>query len=263
MGFGVAATIAVLLFFLGPYNSVVDSINSFAIEIFQIETTLLQTGGTLDQLVETLQTSSESLDQVQSGSEDLDGLLQSVSGFLDDEAPETIESARQAILSTQEGARAMDQVLRGLDSVSFLTGVNYDPEQPLDASLASVADSLSPLPDSLRGVSGDLDDVRANLEGLQETAGSMQTDLVGLQAELEGLSQSLALNAEAARQLADQMERIATRFKQFKIILGLVSVFLTLNFCAIQWVIWELANERAKADSSVGQTQPTHAGGNK
>jgi methyl-accepting chemotaxis protein len=241
----------------------VDSIDSFATEIFQIETTLLQTSGTLDQLVETLQTTSDSLEQVQTGSEDLDGLLQSVSGFLHVEAPDTIESARQAILSTQEGARAMDQVLRGLASVSFLTGVNYDPEQPLDASLAAVADSLSPLPESLREVSVDLDDVRANLEELQETALSMQTDLAGLRAELGGSSQSMDLNAEAAGRLAGQMELMATRCRQFKILLGLVSVFLTLNFCAIQWAIWQLANERTSADTVVEQTRPTHAGGSK
>lgn len=260
--FGAITTLAVIIFFLGPYSSVVEVFDSLAAEISQIETTLDHTGATLDQLVGTLQTTSGSLEQIQSGSDDLDGLLQSVSGFLSDDAPDTIESARQAILSTQEGARAMDRVLRGLATVSFLTGVEYDPEQPLDASLAEVAGSLSPLPDSLRAVSGDLDEVRDNLTELQEATVSMQSDIAGLQTELEGSSQSLALNAEAAGRLAAQMALVADRLKQFRIMLALIWVFLAVNFTAIQWAIWQLTSEKRKLVLNVDETRPTRSGVN-
>lgn len=257
---GIVAAIAVIWIIIGPYGKWVDGVASASTEIVLVEDTLNQTSAALDQLVQTMQTTSDSMVEIETGVDDLDGLLQSVGDFLSDEAPETIESARAAILSTQEGARAMDRVLRGLASVSFLTGVEYDPEQPLDASLAEVAESLSPLPDSLRQVSGDLEDVQSNLDQLQEAMIAMQADLSGLRVELENTSGSLRQNAESAGHLADQAEMLASRLQRLRFVIGLGLFFLTINFCVIQWVVWQIASQHANLDASLEKTQPTRTG---
>jgi methyl-accepting chemotaxis protein len=257
---GAVAVIVVIGVLIGPYNTFVDRLHTASDEIAVIEDTLSHTGNALDQLVDTLQTTGDSFEQIGTGMDDLDALLQSVSGFLSEEAPDTIESARSAILSTQEGARAMDQVLRGLATVSFITGVEYDPEQPLDASLAEVADSLSPLPESLRQVSGDLEDVQANLDQLQETLSAMQADLSGLREELQDSSGSMRQNADSAGQMANQVELLAARLQRFRFLIGLGLLFMALNFCTSQWVIWQMAKQHAVLIGSMEQTQPTRTG---
>lgn len=256
---GVVATLAVAAILLGPYGQLVESLETASTEITHIEDTLTQTSVTLDQLVGILDTTTGSLNEVQMGADDMDALLESVSTFLSGEAPDTIESARDALQSTQDGARAMDRVLRGLATVSFLTGVDYDPEQSLDASLAEVAESLSPLPESLRQVSGDVDGLRSNLDQLSESLVTMQEDLPGLQTELASSSQTLQQNAEAAGQLAESAAAAAQRLQQFKFLFAILSLFLTLNFCAVQWVIWQVARQR-KPGKDLDATQPTSSG---
>jgi ABC-type transporter Mla subunit MlaD len=256
---GILAVLAGLAVFLGPYNQLVDAFETASADVANIEDTLVQTSATLDQLVEILDTVSGSIDQIQMGVDDLDGLLDSVSEFLSGEAPDTIQSAHEALQSTQEGARAMDQVLRGLSTVSFLTGVEYEPEQSLDASLAEVAESLAPLPQSLRQVSGDLDQLKTNLDQLSETLVSLEADLPELQTELGRSSQTLQQNAESAGRLADTLAAAAERLRQARFLVGILSLFLALNFCAVQWVIWQVARQNTRS-MDVDATQPTASG---
>ncbi|MGH2626309.1 MAG: hypothetical protein ACRDHY_06610, partial [Anaerolineales bacterium] len=98
----------------------------------------------------TLEEASATLRQVRRSLEESGPLLNSISRLVGEDAPTTLESTRDAILATRSGARAIDQVLRGLATVGFLTGVRYDPAEPLDQSLAGVAEAIAPLPDSLR-----------------------------------------------------------------------------------------------------------------
>jgi chromosome segregation ATPase len=256
---GVMGTLAVVVVFLGPYNQFVGSLETVSLEAAHIEDTLNQTSATLDQLDEVLDATSGSLDQIQMGVDDLDELLGSVSEFLSGEAPDTLEAVQDALESTQEGARAMDRVLRGLATVSFLTGVEYNPEQSLDASLAEVADSLSPLPQSLRQVSGDLDGLQSNLDQLDVSMAGMQTDLPDLQMDLENSSRTLQQNADAAGRLAENVETAAARLQRYKLLLMILSLFLTLNFSAVQWVVWQIARENTFT-MDLDATQPTSTG---
>lgn len=259
---GLAGVLAVVVVLLGPYSQWVGALDTVSTEISHIETTLNQTSETLDQLVDILDTTAGSMDQIQMGVDDLDELLDSVSQFLNSDAPDTIESVHDALQSTQEGARAIDRVLRGLSTVSFLTGVEYDPEQSLDASLANVAQGLFPLPESLRQVSGDLGDLRSNLDQLDESLEGMQTDLPELQTDLERSSQTLQQNAESAGRLADNTAAAAVRLQKIKPWLGILGIFLALNYSAVQWVIWQMARQR-NAATDWDATQPTSSGGNR
>ncbi|MGD2058767.1 MAG: hypothetical protein PVI04_08545, partial [Anaerolineales bacterium] len=106
------------------------------------EHALLKTARTLD-------ASALTLDQAQTNLQDIQPLLDSLHVLLGEEAPDTIIAMQAGLESAQSGARAMDQVLRVLSSLRFLTGVRYDPEQPLDSALQGISESLTPMPPAL------------------------------------------------------------------------------------------------------------------
>lgn len=133
----------------------------------------------------TLDETSTTLRQVRRSLEDSEPLLDSVGRLVGEDAPTTLESTRDAILATRTGARAIDQVLRALDAVRFITGVRYDPAESLDQSLGGVAEAIGPLPDSLRAAAGDLDRATAGFRdvelGLAQTADEMRALAISMQ----------------------------------------------------------------------------------
>lgn len=133
----------------------------------------------------TLEETSTTLRQVRRSLEDSEPLLDSVGRLVGEDAPTTLESTRDAILATRTGARAIDQVLRALDAVQFITGVRYDPAESLDQSLGGVAEAIGPLPDSLRAAAGDLDRATEGFRdvelGLAQTADEMRALAISMQ----------------------------------------------------------------------------------
>jgi hypothetical protein len=125
--------------------------------------------------------------------------LDSVQNMLGHDFPDILETTRQSILSAGASAQAIDQVLRALSSIRFLTGVDYRPEQSLDQSLEQVAAGLEPLPESLRVVAQDLGSVGDSLEQVNPT-------ILATGEELGLMSTSLRSSAERLR---DQLDRFA------------------------------------------------------
>lgn len=165
----------------------------------------------LDAAALALEDSAGALRTVEGGLANADPLLGSVGDLLGDELPTTIESTRSALVNAQEGAAAMDRVLRALR----LLGVDYDPEQPLDESLAETADSLAPLPASLEAVERDLDTSRRDLSEVTDELGKVREDLLILSGEigevgdsLVGYSGELIRAGEALEQAAQAAPRV-------------------------------------------------------
>ncbi len=171
-------------------------------------------GTAADSLAEasaTLEETRATLRQVRRSLEDAEPLLDSVGRLVGDDAPTTLESTRDAILATGSGARAIDQVLRGLATVGFITGVRYDPDESLDKSLAGVAEAIAPLPDALRAAAGDLDRATAGFRdvelGLTQTADEMRALAVSMQ----NLSWSLDAQRVEFDRIAAALESVADR----------------------------------------------------
>ena len=159
----------------------------------------------------TLEETGATLRQVRRSLEDSEPLLDSVGRLVGDDAPTTLESTRDAILATRSGAQAIDQVLRALSRVSFLTGVRYEPDESLDQSLAGVAEAIGPLPDSLRAAAGDLDSATAGFRevelGLTQTADEMRVLAISMQ----NLSWSLDAQGVEFDRIAAALESASDR----------------------------------------------------
>lgn len=149
---------------------------------------------------EALRSASQSLETVSSSLTGSDLVLASVEELLGEELPLTLEKTQTSLVAAEAGAAAMDGVLRGLS----LLGLDYDPQQPLDESLAETAASLEPLPSSLEKTASDLGKTRTDLDSVAE-------DLDRLGKDLESLAEELDTTAEGLEDRGDELNSLARR----------------------------------------------------
>lgn len=181
----------------------------------------------LEQASVALESSASSLNEVRANLEGIQPLLESVQFLLGDEAPDAIVATQQALESAQSGARAMDQVLRVLSSLSFLTGVSYEPEQPLDQALQSVSESLVPMPSALISVSEEIEAFGETLVLLETEELDAIEEIDSMSASLSGISASVSTSVEGLEILASVLDTQAqTLGRKIWIAVIIVELFL-------------------------------------
>lgn len=181
-----------------------------------------------------LENASRTLLAVETGLANSDPLLESTAELLGQELPQTVESTHEALVSAQDGAAAIDTVLRGLSGIALL-GVDYNPEQPLDESMAQTAASLEPLPESLRAVEEDLMTSRADLRAVRAELETTGRDLEQLSEELATMADSLQGYAGDLRRTADELDRVAELAPSAGRWMGILGGLAALGFAASQY----------------------------
>lgn len=202
--------------------------------------TLALAGDSLRQGARSLASAAEGLEVARRNLQNTRPALESIGSLVGEEAATTVEATHQALLSAQESARAVDQVLRGLAALGPLTGVTYDPDQPLEESLATMAVSLEPLPGSLRAVQADLQRATQDLAALDHALGQAGEQVAALAEDLTRLGSDLEQRAEGLQALARALERAAAAAPRWGWALGGLSAlglaWLALWHAALLWV---------------------------
>lgn len=178
----------------------------------------------LDRASLALEGASEGLQTTQATLDNSEPLLSSISELLGSQAPETIRSTRSALQGAQEGARAMDTVLRGL----ALIGLRYNPEVPLNESLALTAESLDPLPQALIQVHDDIDSVQDDLGALGGDMGLIRTDLRRLSNSLAPLGEDLQTQSGRLLSAADTLDETGASLRSRLVVVGLLGSLLAI-----------------------------------
>lgn len=182
---------------------------------------------------ESLAGASQALETAETSVSNLEPLLESVGTLLGDELPMTIRTTQTALLSAEQGAAAMDRVLRGL---AFF-GLEYNPSQPLDESLAQTAESLAPLPTALESVEGDLSRSQADVQLLAADIELLVADLEDLSQELESTAEGLDGYVERLEALADSLDGWASRSPWLGPAAGFLVMLLVLWSAMLQAVL--------------------------
>ncbi len=189
--------------------------------------TIREVDNSLDDAVLVLDGARLTLTSVAGSVEDSKPLIRSTGELLGDRIPQIIDNTRQALVSAEEGAKAIDQVLRGLASLGPITGITYNPDKPLDKAISDVAISLEPLPgelvivrDDLESSTSDLDEVTESLEKASGDLGTFSDGLVGMEDKLAKLADDLDV-------IADQLTQAETQLSSL-IVGALVTVELIL-----------------------------------
>jgi len=163
----------------------------------------------LDEGAHTLRAAQASLRKVHESMLETEPLITSTAELVGEQAPVIITDTRNALTSAEQGAAAIDQVLRTLAVLGPITGVTYSPERPLDEGLSEVAESLEPLPSALRQVGEELGTAASSLvriggsfEEVGEELGNYAQDISGksaVLADLAGDLDTLSSDADNAR----------------------------------------------------------------
>lgn len=209
-------------------------------EATMLKTSLEHVQRSLESAVQVMEATVETLATAAQSMEDNIPLIESLSALVGEQAPTTIETTRKALIAAEDGARAIDQVLRGLARISLLTGVTYDPDQPLDQSFAQVAKGLEPLPPILVTVGGDIGELAVDLDQLAqelpEMAGQLEAfgmEVATLQDGLQGFAVQLG---ESELFLKRAAERLPARIWGIFVLMELALIWLGLGQCAIFYV---------------------------
>ena len=90
------------------------------------------------------------------GLENTGALLGSLSDVLLHDLPDVIEESQHSLEAAEEAATVIEKVLYGLNAISGLTGLTYDPDVSLTESFGDINESLDAIPDSMAELDGSL-----------------------------------------------------------------------------------------------------------
>jgi methyl-accepting chemotaxis protein len=124
--------------------------------------------------------------------EDTVVLLDSTSTVVGEEIPATIGAIQVSLNTAEQGARLIDEVLRILSRIPFISNVNYNPETPLNESIAEISESMDAIPTSLQTTQTQLQTASTNIqkfqvsiEDLSDQVGDIQTNVEAMQEVVE------------------------------------------------------------------------------
>ncbi|MFM8322051.1 MAG: hypothetical protein ACKOC5_14155 [Chloroflexota bacterium] len=109
----------------------------------------------------TLETTAKTIDST-------NPMIDEIVNLMDKQLPDTIIATQNSLVSAQESARVIDQVLGTLSGIPLIgSGIGYNPEVPLGDALGDVAQSLDGLPESFKGMQTSLRNTQNNVQTFQ------------------------------------------------------------------------------------------------
>jgi prophage DNA circulation protein len=184
------------------------------------------------------------VDESGSGLENTSALLESMSDILLADLPEVIEETQHSLSAAEEGAAVIEDVLYGLNAISGLTGLAYDPEVSLTESFARMNESLDAIPATLSELDESLKASQENLDHLQiaisEVSGPLDESgavLAESQASVEAYSsiiEGLTLDVRHLQETLPSLMRIAV------FALCFLLIWLAVSQIGLLWQGWEM-----------------------
>lgn len=218
-----AGVISLPVFYSRGARAAESTLNTLAGEIRQGSELLEDLGRDLENSQQALDAALDLFTEIQNLLADSQPLLEDTAVLLSDTAPGLIADTGAALGAAEEGARAVDRVLRSLARISFITGVEYDPEQSLDAGIAAAVEGLEPLPGALQEVGRDLEQAGTSLAELNPDLETFSRELDSFTSEISDQQDRLERVSKQLRDNSDHLEDFRNRVKPGAVILGILS----------------------------------------
>lgn len=201
----------------------------------------------LGEAADTLDETETTLNDVGQSIDNSEALFTSVDNMLTEELPTILESTRTSLESAQDSAAVIEEVLAGFNVISGLTGVSYEPEEPLADSLGTVAESLIPLPETLSQTATDLDASYQDLDAVATDLTSVATNLADARASLEEaqtlLSDYQATVEQSTTRLSSLSERLPGEVQRTQWIAIFLLVWFGLSQVGLLAQGWEMLRD--------------------
>lgn len=223
-----------------------SGLHSGAEALVSLADTLDQASQALGSAAEVLQGTGQGLRSVEQSIANTQPLIESVAGLVGESMRATIEGTQRTLETAADGAQAIDQVLRGLGSLSTITGISYDPEHSLEQSLTNAADGLRPIPAALQDIQRDLDNVGGELDTMRGRLSGTASDMDQLAGDLKQFDRDLGQRADGLRDLADRLDRAADSAKLWMWGVALVVELLLVGVAATQLMVYRAGRELSR-----------------
>jgi hypothetical protein len=171
---------------------------------------------TISQIGIVLEATRSSLDQLTGTVSDLNPLLETTREIIGDDLRGVIIATQDSLVTAEESAKNVDKLLFALDTISFLTGVTYDPDLTLSEGISGISEELEPLPE--------------DFEDLAEGISSAGQNLVLLSTEISKIEQSLGNTDGVLLEIESAIGRAQT------VSSGLETTFIEIQDKLTSWI---------------------------
>jgi hypothetical protein len=184
---GIVGAIAALVAGMAGWLLAGRAARSLADTLDPIAGIVANVSDTVDASLVMLDRTAEAIEGIESATGSTARTLDSVSevvaetsGLVGGGIADGLDSAVETMPALVDTGRVIDRTMRTLS----LVGVDYDPEVPLDESLAELEESLRPIPDQLRDQVALLTEVRSDIEQIVTDAASLSAVLLETRIDL-------------------------------------------------------------------------------
>lgn len=190
-----------------------------------------------------LEAASKNMDSIDEMVSDLAGMLEessstasSASSIVGGDMVNFVDGTKASLDAVQNSAKAVDAMLNKINAIPLLgpwLGSGYDPDVPLQSSVAEVSRSLDALPEALSKISRDLDVSSANIATIQAEIEVLDGQVSAIQKSLDGArsaaSQYQALLGEMQERCASFEARLPGMIDSFYATITLFLVWMVVS----------------------------------
>jgi uncharacterized phage infection (PIP) family protein YhgE len=181
------------------------------------------------------------------GLENTSALLGTLSDVLLGDLPNVIEDSQRSLDAAEEAATVIENVLYGLNAISGLTGLTYDPDVSLTESFAGINESLDAIPDTLAELDDSLNGAQENLDDIQMTV----TELTGPLNESEVVLAEAQMSLEAysiliehlSQDISGLQESLPNWIRGVVYSLYFLLLWLAVSQIGLLWQGWEMVSQ--------------------
>lgn len=244
-------------------NQALNALSLAQINIATTNDALLLAQETVGNVTLTLDTVEITAERLALSVEDTKPLLTQINDITTQRLPESLEAVENTLPNIAEVAGAIDDTLTALSnfgfsqsffgqSIDLTLGIDYNPENRFDESIAIMSDSLTGLPEELRALETELnnteenlDTVTADIEVLADEISVVNDNLADIPALLDEYIDSLN---EVDGQLDDAANAIESQLEFAHQAILVVAIWTALIQLAPLYVGWQMLTAPSTTD---------------
>lgn len=182
------------------------SLDQAVITLTTTEEGLASAADSLDQTILLLDSIQDTTREAGKALSETDPLFVSLAAVVGEDLPAVIGSTQTSLDTAGETALVVDRMLYALDAISFISGVNYDPEVPLAESVNQISESLDELGPNFQSLEEGILVANENLQSVGEDLTELEADLDQVQEPLRGVRDSLVQYQQLSGGMREKVE---------------------------------------------------------
>lgn len=178
---------------------------------------------------------TEAIESIETAARSSVRTLDSVGSVLDETAEiagggiaDSLDAAVDTLPGLISTSSVVDTTMRALSFV----GVDYDPEVPLDESLADLESSLAPVPGQIREQVALIEDVRSDLDQIAEDGRQLSAVLLEARLDMIDAERTLRAARASAQAAAESVAAIEDEIDTYETLARVVAVAASLALLA-------------------------------